>query len=485
MSSAVAWRTWEGRKIDGKFLLRQWLGGSDHSAVFFTERQGQPQKAAIKLIAADGSNAEGQLSQWREAAKLSHPHLLRIFDSGTCRLDNTQLLYVVLEFADEDLSQILPQRALSPSEVSEMLPPLLDALGYLHDKGFVHARVKPSNVLAIGNQLKLSSDDIVHSRDGSTVGRRQRDVYDAPETAAGTLSAASDMWSVGATLVATLMQNTSFSGEGSRGNPGLPSTMPEPFRGIARECLHFDPKRRCSIADVMARLQPAARSVPEPVRVSVPPRRRNRGLIGVALLVLALLVGLFIFSHGKGGPPQPAGSSEQSQNPSAPTSKPATAPSTPPKPRAATPAPASPAPSLEAPKPSPAPAPSTPPKAKATTPAPATPAPTLEPPNLSPANRGQAVHQVLPEIPQSARNTITGKIKVSVRVDVDSSGKVINTKLTSPGPSKYFARKALQAAQGWEFQPPQISGQPTASIWVLHFRFGRARTEATPERLNR
>jgi len=70
-------------------------------------------------------------------------------------------------------------------------------------------------------------------------------------------------------------------------------------------------------------------------------------------------------------------------------------------------------------------------------------------------------------------------------VDVDSSGKVINTKLTSPGPSKYFARKALQAAQGWEFQPPQISGQPTASIWVLHFRFGRARTEATPERLNR
>ena len=44
-------KNWEGRVIDGKFPLLQWLGGSEDSAVFLTERRGSgPQKAAIKLI---------------------------------------------------------------------------------------------------------------------------------------------------------------------------------------------------------------------------------------------------------------------------------------------------------------------------------------------------------------------------------------------------------------------------------------------------
>lgn len=459
MSSAVAWRTWEGQKIEGKFPLRQWLGGSDHSAVFLTERPDHPHKAAIKLIAADGANADLQLARWRENAKLSHPHLIRIFETGSCRLGDTRLLYVVLECADEDLSQILPHRPLSPSEVTELLPPLLDALGYLHGRGFVHGRVKPSNVLAIGNQLKLSSDDVLPAQNGSSA-RRRRDVYDAPETAMGVASPASDMWSVGATLVATLVQNTTFSGEASRGDPGLPSTMPEPFRGIARECLHFDPKRRCSIPDVLARLQPAARSVPAPVPVpALPPRRSNRGVIAVAVLVVALLGGLLLLSRGKGGQPRPAANPPQAQAPAAQS-------------------PSAPAPSAPVVTPAPKPEPAVRPKTAAPS------APARAPSNES-ATGGEAIHQVLPEIPESARNTITGKIKVSVRVDVDSAGKVTNAKLTSPGPSKYFARKALQAAQEWEFQPPQVSGSPSASVWVLHFRFSRARTEANPERITR
>ncbi len=53
MSSPEEWKKWEGR-VDGKFPLRHWLGGSEHSAVFLTERPGHAdQKVAIKLIAAD------------------------------------------------------------------------------------------------------------------------------------------------------------------------------------------------------------------------------------------------------------------------------------------------------------------------------------------------------------------------------------------------------------------------------------------------
>ena len=97
MSTPGIRKTWEGLVVDGKFSLRQWLGGSDHSAVFLTERPGQASKAAIKVIAGDGPEADRQLSHWRAAVQLSHPHLMRIFEAGRCRLANTVVLYIVME----------------------------------------------------------------------------------------------------------------------------------------------------------------------------------------------------------------------------------------------------------------------------------------------------------------------------------------------------------------------------------------------------
>jgi len=182
MSNPEEWKKWEGR-VDGKFPLRQWLGGSEQSAVFLTERTGQPDpKVVIKLIVAE-QDADRQLAHWRAAAQLSHPHLMRIYEAGRCRLDGTPLLYLVMEYAEEDLSQILPQRPLAPAEVTELLPALLDSLSYLHGKGFVHGRIKPSNVHAMGDELKLSADRIVSSAELNPKTQR-RDVYDAPETAA-------------------------------------------------------------------------------------------------------------------------------------------------------------------------------------------------------------------------------------------------------------------------------------------------------------
>ena len=176
MSTPGLWKSWEGRVVDGKFPLRQWLGGSDHSAVFLTELPGLPSsKAAIKLTACDGAEADRQISQWRAAGQLSHPNLIRIYDAGRFRLGSTPLLYVVMEYAEEDLSQILPHRPLVPGEAADMLPPLLDALSYVHGKQFVHSRIKPSNVLAVGNQLKLSADQVVaadHRRTPTREGSR-------------------------------------------------------------------------------------------------------------------------------------------------------------------------------------------------------------------------------------------------------------------------------------------------------------------------
>src|SRR5580700_5436486 len=337
MSNPEDWKKWEGR-VDGKFPLRQWLGGSEHSAVFLTERPGQSEKVAIKLIAADG-DADRKLSHWRAAAQLSHPHLMRIYEAGRCRLDGTPLLYLIMEYAEEDLSQILPQRPLAPSEVTDLLPPLLDSLSFLHGKGFVHGRVKPSNVHAMGDQLKLSADQIVATSEPAS---RRRDVYDAPETAAGIVSPAGDVWSIGVTLVAALTQNVSFEGSSeadpSHPDPAPPDTVPQPFRGIARECLHLDPKRRCSLAEIQARLQPAGRSVPAPAPPPETPAPAYgatwRVVIPVAVLLLFVL-GLFFYRtifprkpSSQLGPvkiedaaPAPAPAEPASSNPT--TSKPA------------------------------------------------------------------------------------------------------------------------------------------------------------------
>ncbi len=287
-----AWKQWEGQIVDAKFPLRRYLGGSDHSAVFLTERADAPQKSAIKFIQVDEPDTELQLFRWKHAAKLSHPHLLRIFESGRCRLGDFDLLYVLMEYAEENLAQFLPQRPLTPAEARDVLAPTLQALGFLHAESLAHGRVKPSNILAIEDQLKLSSDAIFsfaeapqQSQLASAVTQsaaiapslRQPTAYDPPEAAKGAITAAGDIWSLGITLVEALTQRLPVADPSPRQDPVVPETLPAVFLDITRHCLHRDPQKRWTVVEIAARLdprsvapsasaaQPAAEPSPAPV----------------------------------------------------------------------------------------------------------------------------------------------------------------------------------------------------------------------------
>ena len=108
------WKRCEGRVIDGKYPLHQYLGGTPRSGVFLIgPTDALAGKAVIKFSPAHPGMAKLQLSRWARAARLSHPNLLRLLDSGRCGLDGRELLYVVVEYAEENLSQILPERALT------------------------------------------------------------------------------------------------------------------------------------------------------------------------------------------------------------------------------------------------------------------------------------------------------------------------------------------------------------------------------------
>ena len=126
------WTRWQGHVVNGVYPLGRILGCSEHSGVFLTRSDSPGQReVAIKLFPASLSQVELQLPRWAKAGALSHPHLLPLLESGACQLDGLTYLYVVMEYADQTLAQLLPQRALSPDEARDLLTPTLDALAYL------------------------------------------------------------------------------------------------------------------------------------------------------------------------------------------------------------------------------------------------------------------------------------------------------------------------------------------------------------------
>ena len=168
------WTEWEGR-VAGSFPLLKFLGSSESSAVFLTDRAGE--QAVIKLLPAAGEAARAQLARWERASQLSHSHLVRIFEHGIVEGEEG-LVFVVMEYAEEVLSQV--DRPLTSAEALDALAPTLNALAYLHDKGFAHGRLKPSNILAINDRLKLSGDAPL--RTGERHGHSAMpQPYDAPE----------------------------------------------------------------------------------------------------------------------------------------------------------------------------------------------------------------------------------------------------------------------------------------------------------------
>jgi TonB family protein len=492
------WRQWQGQLVNGRFPLQKYLGSSDSSIVFLTERGGTPsQKAAIKLIADDPALAEARLTLWAQATSLAHPHLLPIFEAGRCEMGGVRLLYVVMEYAEENLSEVLPQRPLTSAEARDTLRPVLEGLEYLHGKGFVQGRLKPSNILAVADQVKLSGDGLrALSPPGAGSGNLLgSSVSDPPEMANGAITPSADVWSLAATLVEVLtLRRPSWdrTGRGATKEPELllPEGIPDAFLDLARHCLNPDPQKRWTIAQIrswldspsMGALKAEEARIRPRVEVSSPDSsgRSSATWLYISIAVVALVL-IWMAATRTRHPHRPADATEAQPAPS-PASEPAPVqPESKPSPVVATsdrsPATEDRAPAEEAQtKPTPSSAISPPrPSAASAVPAPARAA--KRSPETIPAEVGE---RVLPQVSTSARNSIRGHVRVSVKVAVDASGNVVESSLESPGPSKYFARLAREAAGRWKFSPAQLKGRPVPSKWILQFAFSSSGTEVRP-----
>jgi TonB family protein len=92
-----------------------------------------------------------------------------------------------------------------------------------------------------------------------------------------------------------------------------------------------------------------------------------------------------------------------------------------------------------------------------------------------------AVSEFIPEVPQRARRTIRGNVRVSVRVIVERDGTVFAALSEHRGPSRYFERVAVDAAKKWTFTPTNNDAQ---RLMLVKFAFNRDGTTAEAVALN-
>jgi TonB family protein len=234
--------------------------------------------------------------------------------------------------------------------------------------------------------------------------------------------------------------------------------VPPIYRLIATECLRIDASARCSLQRIKELIHqtPAAPQLPVPVA-----RKRNLTLPVFAGIVVAVLaVGLMIRHSAEKQIASPAAAQEQSAEPVSNAPE-AAVPKAAARPTAAV--------RKSVPKILPTPVP--------------TPVQTVHPATAAVAGTESAgvVERVIPQVPLSARLTIHGKVRVRVRVSTDSNGNVASASFVNPGPSKYFARLAMEASQKWKFKPAENG---SAQQWLLEYKFGRSSTEVVPSAMH-
>ena len=390
------------------------MGGSSRGAVFETLFRGRP--AVIKIVPGSPESIGALVASWKKSASLTHPNLVETLASGEGVLGDMRCAYFVMERADENLAEVLAERLLTPVETQDMVFPVLRALQYLHANGLVHGRLKPSNIMAFGEQLKISSDSIVPGAD-----------------------TAADCRAIGVLLKEALGANQN-------------AHLPEPFAEIAKKCLMPDPAGRMNIAGIEASLR--GKPEPEPA-AHAKPQASWRGLAVAAVVILALIA--VWASHDL----------KSNKNDGAPV-VPVNAR---PVPIAQDLKPAAEAKAAKASQQVHASA-----AANETTTSPR-PGDTTRSTNQPLATIDEFT-QVLPEIPQAARKTITGRVRINVRVRVDSAGQVNQATLEPPPASKYFTDRVLVAAYAWKFRTGNAPQD-----WLLHFELMREKTRVSAAKI--
>jgi Tol biopolymer transport system component len=209
--------------LASRYALVRELGSGGMATVYLAEDLRHQRKVAVKVLRPDLAASLGSERFFREiqvAARLQHPHILPLLDSG----EAAGLYYYVMPFVQgESLRERLDKHGELPiSEAVRILREVVDALAEAHNNGVVHRDIKPDNVMLSGRHALVTDFGVAKALSEAT-GKQKlttagialgTPAYMAPEQAVADpqLDHRVDIYAAGILAYEMLTGNTPFSG---------------------------------------------------------------------------------------------------------------------------------------------------------------------------------------------------------------------------------------------------------------------------------
>ncbi|HWH05317.1 MAG TPA: Stk1 family PASTA domain-containing Ser/Thr kinase, partial [Gaiellaceae bacterium] len=206
--------------FDGRYRIVRKLGAGGMANVYLAEDQELGRRVAIKVLderhASDEQFVERFRREAKNAAGLSHPNIVSVYDRGEAEGS----YYIAMEYVEgRTLKELLVARGPSPVGIAiDYTRQILSALRFAHRNGIVHRDIKPHNVIVDGDgRAKVMDFGIARAgasqmtEAGSIIGTAQ---YLSPEQARGApVDQSSDLYSTGIVLYELLTGRVPFTGE--------------------------------------------------------------------------------------------------------------------------------------------------------------------------------------------------------------------------------------------------------------------------------
>jgi serine/threonine-protein kinase len=234
------------KALADRYAIERELGRGGMATVFLAKDIKHEREVAIKALHPElGASIGGERfeREIRLAAKLQHPHILGLFDSGSA----DSLLYYVMPFVKgESLRDQLDREGQLPvDDAIRIALEVADALGYAHAQGIVHRDIKPENILLSGGHALVADFGIARSiaeigsqkltQTGMSVGTA---MYMAPEQAAGeVVGPSADLYSLGCMLYEMLAGVPPFNGKNSMAIMAQHAMAPVPSIRVIRSAV--------------------------------------------------------------------------------------------------------------------------------------------------------------------------------------------------------------------------------------------------------
>ncbi len=235
------------QSLAGRYRIDRELGRGGMATVFLAEDLKHGRAVAIKVLHEElGAwlGAERFLAEIRITARLQHPHILPLLDSG----DAGGALYYVMPYVSGETlrARLRRERQLPVAEAVRIGKEVASALAYAHAAGVIHRDIKPENILlgapnagdpaptlladfGIARSIDAAADRLTST--GITVGTPS---YMSPEQATGEreIDARSDVYSLGSVIYEMLAGEPPFSGANPRAI--LAKQLADPVRPVRR-----------------------------------------------------------------------------------------------------------------------------------------------------------------------------------------------------------------------------------------------------------